>query len=75
MPEGQTAAYLEERVRPGNPGRCTLSHIDRGKRRSTPLIARYREVSVALAGGEDLVKRLERTKQTLRDKRIRGFEN
>src|SRR5574337_24701 len=32
-------------------------------------------VSVALAGGEELVKRLERTKQTLRDKRIRGFEN
>ncbi len=30
-------------------------------------------VSVALAGGEELVKRLERTKQTLRDKRIRGF--
>lgn len=32
-------------------------------------------VSVALAGGPELVKRLERTKQTLRDKRIRGFEN
>jgi RpiR family carbohydrate utilization transcriptional regulator len=32
-------------------------------------------VSVALAGGAELVKRLERTKQTLRDKRIRGFES
>lgn len=31
-------------------------------------------VSVALAGGPELIKRLERTKQTLRDKRIRGFE-
>jgi RpiR family carbohydrate utilization transcriptional regulator len=31
-------------------------------------------VSVALASGPDLIKRLERTKQTLRDKRIRGFE-
>jgi len=32
-------------------------------------------VSVALASGPELIKRLERTKQTLRDKRIRGFEN
>lgn len=31
-------------------------------------------VSVALASGPELIKRLERTKQTLRDKRIRGFE-
>jgi RpiR family carbohydrate utilization transcriptional regulator len=31
-------------------------------------------VSVALASGPDLIKRLERTKQTLRAKRIRGFE-
>ncbi|MBR0568724.1 SIS domain-containing protein [Azoarcus sp. L1K30] len=30
-------------------------------------------VGVALAGGPELLKRLERTKQTLRDKRIRGF--
>lgn len=32
-------------------------------------------VSVALASGPELVKRLERTKQTLREKRIRGFES
>ncbi|NMG76902.1 transcriptional regulator HexR [Aromatoleum diolicum] len=31
-------------------------------------------VSVALASGPELIKRLERTKQTLRDKRIRGYE-
>lgn len=31
-------------------------------------------VSVALASGPELIKRLERTKQILRDKRIRGFE-
>jgi RpiR family carbohydrate utilization transcriptional regulator len=31
-------------------------------------------VSVALASGPELLERLERTKQTLRDKRIRGFE-
>lgn len=31
-------------------------------------------VSVALVSGPELIKRLERTKQTLRDKRIRGFE-
>ena len=31
-------------------------------------------VCVALASGPELIKRLERTKQTLRDKRIRGFE-
>jgi RpiR family carbohydrate utilization transcriptional regulator len=31
-------------------------------------------VAVALASGPELVKRLERTKQTLRDKRIRGFD-
>ena len=30
-------------------------------------------VGVALAAGPELVKRLERTKQTLRDKRIRGY--
>ena len=32
-------------------------------------------VSVALVSGPELIKRLERTKQTLRDKRIRGFES
>lgn len=31
-------------------------------------------VSVALASVAELIKRLERTKQTLRDKRIHGFE-
>lgn len=30
-------------------------------------------VSVALASVAELIKRLERTKQTLRDKRIHGF--
>lgn len=32
-------------------------------------------VSVALAGGEALLQRLEHTRETLREKRIRGFED